>query len=79
MIIKNPKRASWRSSYTMPRDWKSWLKTNAPVSSFEASVGSTGWFDGRRRRDQAKAWIRNMPAKRSLESDDEDDQEAEGD
>jgi len=33
-----------------------------------------GWWDLRRQRDQAKAWIRNTPAKRSLESDDEDDE-----
>jgi len=55
------------------------LKTNAPTSQFENAVGSTGWWDLRRQRDQAKAWIRNTPAKRSLESDDEDDPEAEGD
>ena len=38
---------------------ESWLKTNAPVSSFEASAG--GWFDRRRQRDQAKAWINDIP------------------
>ena len=63
----------------MPRDWKSWLKANAPASQFENTVGSTGWLDRRRQGDQAKAWIRNTPAKGSLESDDEDDQGAEGD
>ena len=63
----------------MSRDWKEWLKTNAPTSQFENTAGSTGWLDRRRQRDQAKAWIRNTPAKRSLESDDEDDPEAEGD
>jgi hypothetical protein len=59
------------------RDWKEWLRRHHP--QFENTVGSTGWWDRRRQSDQAKTWIRNTPAKRSLESNDEDDQEAEGD
>ena len=63
----------------MPRNWKEWFKANAPASSLEVSAGSIGWLDRRRQGDQAKAWIRDTPARRSLESDDEADQEAESD
>ena len=45
----------------MPRNWKRWLKQNAPVASHEASVGSTSWQDLRAKRDRQHQWINDIP------------------
>jgi len=67
----------------MPRDWKSWLKANAPASQFENTVGSTSWLDLRAKRDQQREWINDIPKlpkgpRIYLEPRDEDDIEPEG-
>ena len=56
----------------MPRDWKSWLKANAPASSFQSAVGSTSWL-------AAEGSGSFVDQKYASQADDEDDQEAEGD
>jgi hypothetical protein len=58
---------------------KEWLRQQHPTSQFENTVGSTGWQDLRRQRDQARSWINERPTKRSCSEADEDDPEAEGD
>ena len=66
----------------MPRNWKRWLKQNAPVASHEASVGSTSWQDLRARRDRQRQWINDIPKlpkgpRTYLEPGEEDDIEPE--
>ena len=67
----------------MPRNWKRWLKQNAPVASHGASVGSTSWQDLRAKLDRQHQWINDIPKlpkgpRIYLEPRDEDDIEPEG-
>ena len=50
-----------------------WFKKYAPISSFEVSVGSTGWLDRRRQRDLAQSWIRSVPPLSKIREPEQDE------
>ena len=52
-----------------------WFKKYAPISSFEVSVGSTGWLDRRRQRDLAQSWIRSVPPLSKIREPQEEEQD----